>query len=151
MKNIDYKLYLNMSPKELKQLQQKKGWVLSAIGWLVYGALRLCGLKPIDYYGICPCFELGTNWGGVSFGWFFVCCKNASECIRNHEVGHCIQNAAVGGLTMLAYSIGSVVRYWWRKITKAKTPYDSWFFEGDATRFGTEYVNNIKEKETTNE
>lgn len=143
MKNTDYTPYLTMTPAELRKLQQRKGWALSLIGLIVYGVLRLFGQKPKDYKGICPYFEIGKNWGGLEMGWFFICCKNCGDSTKRHEVGHNLQNAAVGGLTMLAYSIGSAARYWWRKIRRAKTPYDSWFFEGDATRLGTEYVRSI--------
>lgn len=143
MKATNYSKYLKMSPVELRKHQWKRGWMLSYIGIIVYVMLRLLCQTPKDYNGICPYFEVGHHSGGVSFGWFFICGKNCSNATRKHEVGHSIQNAAVGGFKMVAYSIGSVARYWWRKIFGAKTSYDSWFFEGDATRIGTEYVNNI--------
>ena len=146
MKNTDFTPYLTMTPAELRKRQWTKGWALSLIGLVVYGVLRLCRQKPKDYKGICPYFEIGKNWGGLEMGWFFICCKNCGDTTKCHEVGHGIQNAAVGGLTMLAYSIGSAARYWWREIFGAKTPYDSWFFEGDATRLGTEYVRNIEKE-----
>ena len=78
-------------------------------------------------------------------GWFFICSKDSNEELKNHEVGHGIQNAAFGGLRMLMLSIGSALRYRWREIFSAKTPYDSWWFEGQATELGTQYVNSIKE------
>lgn len=46
---------------------------------------------------------------------------------------------------MLCFSIGSALRYWARELFGAKTPYDSWWFEGQATELGTKYVNRIKE------
>ena len=140
MKNIDIEQYLNMPPEALIKLQKKRGWALCFIGYVFYGVLRLFGAKPNNYKGICPYFEIGKNWGGMELGWFFICGKNSSEQLKDHEVGHGIQNTAVGGLTMLCYSIGSAARYWWRRIFKSKTSYDSWFFEGDATKFGAEYV-----------
>lgn len=146
MKNVNYIPYLAMTPTELRKRQWTKGWALSFIGLIVYAVLRLFGQKPKDYKGICSYFEIGKNWGGLEMGWFFICCKNCGDATKRHEVGHGIQNAAVGGLKMLAYSIGSAVRYWWREIFGAKTPYDSWFFEGDATRLGTEYVRNIEKE-----
>ena len=73
-------------------------------------------------------------------GWFFICSKYSSDRLKSHEVGHGIQNAAIGGLKMLALSIGSAVRYWWRNIFEAKTPYDAWWFEGQATEIGLKYV-----------
>lgn len=146
MKNTDFTPYLTMTPSELRKLQWKKGWALSFVGLIVYGVLRLLGYKPMDYKGICPYFEVGKNWGGLEMGWFFICAKGSGDSIKRHEVGHSIQNAAVGGLKMVAYSIGSAARYWWREIFVAKTSYDSWFFEGDATRLGKEYVRNIEEQ-----
>lgn len=153
MKNTDFATYLTMSPAELRKLQWKKGWAMSFIGLIVYAVLRLFGQKPKDYKGICPYFEIGKNWGGLEMGWFFICSKGSSERLKNHEVGHGIQNAAFGGLRMLMLSIGSALRYWWREIFGAKTSYDSWWFEGQATELGTQYVNSIKEKirnESTN-
>ena len=78
-------------------------------------------------------------------GWFFICCKGAPESLKNHEVGHGIQNAAVGGLRMLFFSICSAFRYWKRELFGAKTPYDAWWFEAQATELGNQYVNQIKE------
>lgn len=79
-------------------------------------------------------------------GWFFICGKGESDSLKNHEVGHSIQNAAFGGLKMLGLSICSALRYWKRELFGAKTPYDSWWFEGQATELGNRYVNSIKEK-----
>ena len=113
---------------------------MSTIGNIVFFVLKRFKQTEKDYCGICPYFEIGTGWGGVSLGWFFICAKDCSDSSKNHEVGHCIQNAAVGGLKMVAYSLGSAFRYWWRVLFGCKTSYDSWFFEGDATRIGNEYV-----------
>lgn len=38
------------------------------------------------------------------------------------------------------------LRYWKRELFGAKTPYDSWWFEGQATELGNRYVISIKEK-----
>lgn len=144
MKNTDYSEYLKMSPEELRKLQKSRGWALSAIGTLVYKALRLLGFKPKSYYGICEYFEIGSGYSGVNLGWFFICGKNLSEKMRNHEVGHGIQNAAVGGIQMLLLSIGSFFRFWKRQIFGYKTHYDSWWFEGQATEIGNKYVEAMK-------
>lgn len=146
MRNKDYSKTLAMTPKELHKKQWSKGWALSAIGWIVYKVLCLFKQKPKDFHGICPYFEIGKNWGGFSMGWFFVCGKNSNYHTKCHEVGHAVQNATVGGLRMLGYSICSFFRYWYRKIFETKTSYDDWFFEGDASRLGTQYVNNIKRR-----
>ena len=146
MKNTDYSDILKQSPDTILAKQRTKGWALSFVGLIVYGVLRLFGCKAKDYYGICKYFEIGKNWGGLEMGWFFICSKNSSEELKNHEVGHAIQNATLGGLRMLMLSIVSALRYWWRKIFDVKTPYDSWWFEGQATELGNQYVNFIKEK-----
>lgn len=140
MKNTDFTPYLTMAPDELRKRQWTKGWALSLVGLIVYGVLRLFRQKPKDYKGICPYFEIGKNWGGLEMGWFFICSKNCGDSTKRHEVGHSVENAAIGGLTMLCLSIGSAARYWWRRIFGAKTPYDSWWFEGQATQLGNHYV-----------
>ena len=146
MKSKDYSHILALPPDEIRKRQKSKGWALSFVGLIVYGILRLFRFKPKDYYGICPYFEIGKDWGGLELGWFFICCRNASEHTKMHEVGHGIQNAAFGGLRMLCLSIGSALRYWKRELFGAKTSYDFWWFEGQATELGTKYVNLIKEK-----
>lgn len=143
MRNYDYTNVLGMTPAELYKKQWSKGWALSSIGWIVYWVLRLFKQRPKDFYGICPYFEIGQNWGGCCMGWFFICGKNSNYRTKCHEIGHFVQNAGVGGLRMLGYSICSLFRYWYRKIFETRTAYDDWFFEGDASRLGTRYVRNI--------
>ena len=140
MKNKDYTEFLSMTPQEFRKRQWSKGWALSFIGLIVYAVLRLFGNKPKDFHGICPYFEVGKDWGGFEMGWFFVCAKNSSESLKCHELGHGIQNAVFGGFSMLFYSICSTIRYWYRKIFGAKTKYDAWWFEGQATKYGYEYI-----------
>lgn len=140
MKNKDYSEYFELYPDELRKLQQKRGWIMSFIGFVVYGVLRLFKQAPKAYKGICSYFEIGNGWGGVSLGWFFICCKDCGDSTKSHEVGHMVQTAANGGLIMLVLSICSAMRYWWRRIFGEKTPYDSWWFEGQASQIGKEYV-----------
>lgn len=140
MRNIDINEIIGLSPGQLYSLQRKRGWLMSAIGSVVYWVLRQFGLAPKVYKGICEYFEIGNGWGGISLGYFFICDKQCSDYIKCHEVGHCIQNAVVGGATMLAYSIASAVRCGWRKIFPSKRSYYDWFFEGDASRIGLAYV-----------
>ena len=149
MDNLKYKNYdsiLQMEPNELFQLNRKNGLVLSLIGDIVYKVLLAMNYKPKDFYDICPYFEIGKGCGGLSLGWFFICCEDESESLKCHEVGHILQNANIGGHKMLALSIGSVARYWYRKIFGATTPYDSWWFEGQATELGAKYVEIRKNK-----
>lgn len=155
MSNLKYKKYdhiLQMEPNELLKLQRKKGWILSSIGNMVYGILCLLGCQQKMFYDICPYFEIGQNWGGLSLGWFFICCKGSSESLKCHEVGHLIQAASNNGFIMFILCVCSVIRYWYREIFGAKTPYDAWWFEGQATELGTKYVQirkNELQKENT--
>lgn len=142
MKNIDYSNYLNLSPQKLKSLQKKQGWILYYIGIIIYKILILLKFQPKSFYNICPYFEIGENWGGLELGWFFICGKNSTEKLKCHELGHGIQNAAVGGFTMVALCIASAARYWYRIIFKVNTPYDSWWFESQATELGKKYLQN---------
>lgn len=151
MKNNNFTSTLKLPPSELRKKQKTRGWALSFVGCIAYGILRLFRATPKDYHGICPYFEIGNSWGGLSLGWFFICCKQANEDVKMHEVGHCIQNAAVGGLRMLGLSMGSALRYWKREIFGAKVPYDSWWFESQATKLGKEYVKQIMEAYENNE
>lgn len=140
MKNQNYDTYMNLPPCELLNLAKRRGWLMSSVGFLVYSVLKLFGVQPKSHKGICEYFEIGNSWGGVSLGYFFICDKTCQDATKNHEVGHCVQNAAVGGLKMGLYSIASAARYCWRAIFKPKTSYYAWFFERDASRIGADYV-----------
>ena len=145
LKDTDYTDVLELSPADFRKLQKKRGWALYLVGIIVYYVLILFGNKPQQYYNICPYFEIGKNWGGLAMGWFFVCSKNSDDGLKSHEVGHGVQNATIGGLRMLFLSIGSAMRYWKREVFGAKTAYDSWWFEGQATSVGATYVHKHKQ------
>ena len=142
MKNKDYSNVLNKNPSELLRLQKSNGRPLSLIGDVVYLVLSILGYKQKMFYDICPYFEIGKDWGGLSLGWFFICCSNASEKTKCHEIGHIIQNAIIGGWQMILLSLASVARYWYYTICNIDVyTYDAWWFEGQATEIGTKYVN----------
>lgn len=132
--------------EQLKKRQWTRGLPLSLIGCIVYVVLRLCGHKPKDYHGVCKYFEIGHGRYGFEMGWFFVCTKDASDSLKNHEVGHSIQNATVGGFKMLCYCMCSVLRYWFLTIFKPQAQYYSWWFETQATSLGHEFVYEVKRK-----
>ena len=130
--------------EEFKTKQWRRGLPLSIIGLFVYAILRLFRQRPKDYCGICKYFEIGHNLGGFEMGWFFVCSKDFPDERKNHEVGHAVQNAMRGGFTMLFCCIGSALRFWYRRIFKITTDYDAWWFEGNATKLGNEFVRRYK-------
>lgn len=139
----------NITIEELQEKVRSKGWAASAIGSVVYFVLELFGYAPRYYCGV-PYFEIGKNWGGLEMGWFFLICKNAGTHTKNHEIGHLIQNAEIGGLSMVWWSLCSCARYWARRIFKINTPYDSWWFEGNATSLGYEFAEKQKITNITN-
>lgn len=140
MQNFDFESTLNLPPDELIDSAKNKGLPMSIIGMVVYGALRLFRKRPLNFENVCEYFVIGKNWGGLELGWFFICGSQAAWETKAHEVGHIVQNAGVGGLRTLGLSICSACRYWKRKLFGAKTPYDSWWFEGQATELGLEYL-----------
>lgn len=147
MKNKDYTNILNQEPSELLRLQKTNGKPLSLIGDIVYLILNVLGYKSKMFYDICPYFEIGKDWGAISIGWFFVCCEGMSEKTKCHEVGHTLQNANIGGWKMVVLSLMSMVRCWYHILCNIDdSMYDLWWFEGQATEIGTEYVNLRKNK-----
>lgn len=146
LENLDFTDVMDLDPQELRRRQRRRGWALSLVGYIVYGVLRLFRQKPKDFYGVCPYFTIGKSWGGFELGWFFICGKNNGYGTQVHELGHLIQNAKIGGLRMLGLSIASAFRFWKRKIFGAKEPYDAWWFEGQATKLGSDYIDNLKRK-----
>ena len=147
MNNEAYINILNKEPTELLKLQKNNGQPLSFIGDIIYLILNFLGYEQKMFYDICPYFEIGKGWGGLSIGWFFICCSDASEKTKCHEVGHTLQNVNIGGLKMIGLSLASVVRYWYYTLCDINgSTYDSWWFEGQATELGTKYVNLRKDK-----
>jgi hypothetical protein len=131
------------TPQQFYELQKQRGYILFYIGKLIYNIL-LKSYIPLFYYNICPYFIIGTGNSGFSFGWFFICGSRASDDIKNHEVGHGLQNIEFGAFKMFALWCGSIVRFWWRKIIHSSSSYYQWWFERDASKRGAAYVKSIK-------
>ena len=115
--------------------------------------LRLSGYKP-KKHGYCFYFEVGEHWGGINLGLFFIVDKHNNKAIRNHEHGHAVQNCYLGPFMLFAVALPSLIRSRYRadlmekKGVSAKTlpPYDSAWFEGQATQLGNEIVTYIEGK-----
>ena len=93
-----------------------------------------------NYKGF-PYVTFGNNWGGLEgYLWFFVADNMGEEWTehtKQHECGHCYQNAIFGPFMPFLIFIPSVVRYWIRKIyPKNLKEYDSFWAEGSATDIG---------------
>ena len=118
----------------------------TAVGACLAAGLIATGHKP-KKWGLCCAFELGEGWGGFSVGPFFVTQKNAPARLKNHEHGHALQNCIYGPLMPFVINGPSTCRYWYRRAVKnrkALPPYDSVWFENDATKRGNEYVKNLE-------
>lgn len=121
------------------------GIVMTAIGFLVGGALTLFGHRAIKE-GPCWCFIVGDNWGGVSLGPVMLMSLanyNAGRTVK-HEFGHSLQNCIWGLLFPFVIAIPSATRYCVREIQQNKgtpptTDYDAIWFEGQATEWGNKY------------
>ncbi len=119
------------------------GLPMTLVGALTYLILRLSGKKP-HRLGPCRFFCVGQDWGGLEMGAFFLTDKRPSPRILCHEAGHSIQNILFGPFMPLLVSIPSAIRYWYREIRRrmgkpSKKPYDSIWFERQATELGFRY------------
>lgn len=114
------------------------GLPVTLAGCIAAFFVRLCGVRP-ERVGYCFCFRVGEGWGGFSLGIFIFTDKEATEKTLWHEHGHGLQNCVFGPLMPFIVSIPSAVRYWCRRLKKNKTalkPYESAWFESQATRVG---------------
>lgn len=120
------------------------GLPMTLIGCIVAMALKAMGYKP-KRYGYCWHFEVGENWGGINLGVVFITSKNPSTHTKNHEHGHALQNCYWGFMFPFVIGIPSLVRCWYFMLTpnKKHPPYDSIWFEGQATEWGDRFMNNI--------
>lgn len=120
------------------------GLPMNLAGAFVALVMLLTGHKP-RRHGPCVYFQAGKNWGGMDWGMFIVVCKNHSEAMLDHEMGHAMQNCHFGFLMPFIVGLPSSSRYWFRRVREdklkkaSKTAYDSAWFEGQATRLGFEY------------
>lgn len=127
------------------------GCVMTIIGGFAVAGLLITGHKP-EKYGWCWHFKVGKNWGGVSLGLVFISDNTPSEHTKMHEHGHSIQNCILGPLMPFVVGIPSAIRYWYREYLvrsgKKKyselAPYDSVWFEGDASRRGKNFIKSLE-------
>lgn len=120
------------------------GLPLTLIGTVVALFLFVTGHRPYLWHN-CLCFELcKTRWGGLNLGPIILCQKGASDPLKSHELGHAVQNCRFGPV-MLVFVLLSAARYHDRnrraKRGETLPPYDSWWFEGQATGIGEQILN----------
>lgn len=117
------------------------GLPMTALGMVATIILMALGFMPkqdkLTYYFLIP-----GHWGGITIGACIIICEE-TEYLLNHEFGHTIQNAVFGILMPfigLASLTRCVVRNIQQKNGKQLTPYDSVWFEKQATEWGTNYT-----------
>lgn len=122
------------------------GLPMTLIGLLVALVLLVTGHKP-HRFGYTFYFKVGKSWGGLELGAVFITDANPSKHTLCHEHGHGFQNCLWGILYPFIVGIPSAVRYWNReylvrfrnKKYSDLPPYDSIWFEGQATEWGLRY------------
>lgn len=134
------------------------GLLMSFIGLIVTCVVILKGGK-IHKNGCFIIIEIGNNWGGLSLGCFAFCANYSKtnsywfEHTRKHEFGHSLQNIILGPLFIFIVAIPSVIRYHYKnycvKYNKKQFDvnwYDSIWFEGTATKYGTKLIDWLENK-----
>ena len=121
------------------------GIIVTLIGAITFTILCAFGYRPRrNIYGYA--IEIGKGWGGLEMGPFCLVSADPSQHTLNHEFGHGVQNCYFGPF-MIFISLASAIRYWYReylvRVKKMKysdlPPYDSIWFEGQATSIGNSY------------
>ena len=125
-------------------LQFTWGLPMNLIGAIV-ALILICFGKKAYRYGWNYCFELPVDFG-LELGIFFIAPINGSKYTKDHEHGHAIQNIYFGPFSIGMVSIPSALRFWVREIQykmnrAPNTGYDDIWFEGQATKTGTKFIN----------
>lgn len=136
-----------MNKKTFYTLSFTWGILMTLAGCLVATVFIAAGYRP-KKWGYCWHFELGSNWGGLSLGPVFLASRNPSKHTKNHEHGHSLQNCRYGPY-MVIISLMSACRYWYREFKYTRngltppTKYDDAWYEGEASKLGTEFIENL--------
>lgn len=126
------------------------GILTTLVGWIVYAIINTllknkCVIET-GKFAHCKYTLMKGNWGGVSIGMTIFM---SSLSLKNHELGHSVQNAILGPLFIFLVAIPSVIRYYYRDYCVKKhgdeenfalPAYDKIWFEGSATYIGDYYV-----------
>ncbi len=133
-----------MSKKTFYILSLTWGFPMTIIGLVIASALTLCGVTPTRW-GTCWHFSIGEDWGGISFGPVMITQHMVGTYLKDHELGHAIQNCYLGFLMPIVVVLPSVIRYWYRFVREkmgnpCKTDYYSIWFEKNASDIGRKYA-----------
>ena len=128
------------------------GLPMNLVGAIV-ALVLICFGKRAYRYGWNYCFELKANFG-LELGIFFIAPVGGTTRTKNHEHGHAIQNIYFGPFSVGMVSVPSALRFWIRELQYAmdRTPdtgYDDIWFEGQATKSGSAFIERLNKKRTT--
>lgn len=125
-------------------IQWTWGIIQNIIGGLICLGMIILGHKP-ERQRNAICIEAKWRWGAsFNMGMFIFLGKGCRSSIP-HEYGHSIQGLIWGPLWWIVIAIPSAARcglrdlyykYRYPKTRKALPPYDSIWFEGQATNWG---------------
>ena len=145
-------LQMRMNKSAFYILSFTWGLPLTLMGCLVAGVLVCLGYRP-KKFGYSYYFEIGTDWGGLELGLFFLTDTSPTHHLKCHEFGHGLQNCLYGIFMIPIVCIPSAIRYWYREVIWRISPkkyyslpeeYDAIWFEGQATNWGIKMINIIK-------
>lgn len=131
-----------MKRKTFYSLSLTWGLPMTAFGGLMALILLAAGRKPRRFGG-CWVFEVGRGYSAFTAGLFVFCGSHVDDELLTHEHGHALQNCYLGP-AMPLLSLCSIARFWGRSFLtlagKKLSPYDAWWFEGQATALGSHYI-----------
>lgn len=127
------------------------GLPMTLVGVVAAAVMLLLFRKP-ELCGYCIRFRIGNGWGGVSLGLTIITDNQSESEITYHEHGHAIQNTLYGFFMPILVCIPSMIRYWYREYLvrvkglrySALPPYDDVWYEGQATRWGADFMQRNK-------
>lgn len=126
------------------------GILLTTIGIFVALFMLITLHRPHNYNGALMFITKKPTNYGFSIGLTIVVGQDDNN-LESHELGHTYQNAILGLLMPFLVSIPSVIRYWVREIQykngKNLKPYDSIWFEANATKIGKIILNGEKQND----
>lgn len=96
------------------------GIIMSVIGCLAFLVLMCFGCKPKKFHDRLY-IEVGSGWGGVSLGPWFIMSRGCGLYTKQHESGHGFQNALLGPLMPFVVCLPSATRYWIREFNTYKS------------------------------
>lgn len=120
------------------------GLLMNVIGFLAALFMLIIGKTPYRLKHTFV-FAFGKGWGGLTLGAVVIVAGDSSLSVLFHEYGHTVQNLIFGPFELFI-GIASAARYWYREIKRKRDPacslppYDSIWFEGQATRLGKKYL-----------